>query len=500
MEKLPKHILELADGIMDGTIKNYQDADDKGYKKESYDLARKEAGRRKNKRQVENKKSFINFDEMDGNRIIPNIANVEAMLSNLDISIRLNEITDEMEIKNPHVMKPQTLEDLSTYLVSEAQSASFNLKFTEASRYLKHIGKERSYNPMIDFLNDCIAFMDDVDPEEVFEELSFQLFECLNLDIYSGAQPNTFYFEMFKKWLLSGVVLWSNTLENQYEPHINLILSGPEGIGKTGFFKRLLPDYLSKPYAKADTRIDFRNKDSIMESTKFAMVEIGEIEETLKNATGDSKAFFTSSYLYYRKPYDKGAEKHPKRTLFMGTTNDTGEILSKETGSRRFCIIHLENINRDRLNEVLSSNPLGMTFHSALWGAAYQIFKKDESCHELIAYEMERLKHINDVTYQLQTPLEIAMETAFDWESHPDSWTYSLRGGEVLKVLQSINPQIRSPKGLAQAFEKYDIEKRTINGSARYEKLPRLTEWVPFSLRMGADQKKDDAGKIKAKN
>ena len=128
-----------------------------------------------------------------------------------------------------------------------------------------------------------------------------------------------------------------------------LVLQGEQGIGKTMLFSKLA---VYREWFADGQSIDMSNKDNIIDATSRWITELGELDSTLKHEQSALKGFLTSNIDTYRMPYAKASTTMPRRTSFCGTVNPQ-EFLNDETGSRRFWVVNVDNIN---LKGVLALN------------------------------------------------------------------------------------------------------------------------------------------------
>ena len=79
------------------------------------------------------------------------------------------------------------------------------------------------------------------------------------------------------------------------------------------------------------------------------------------------KAFITSKSDYFRTPYDRYAEEHPRRTVLAGTTNRENFLIDR-TGNRRFLPINLMEIKDKKCG-------IDSAIVKQLWGEAFTEYK-----------------------------------------------------------------------------------------------------------------------------
>ncbi|GMA52596.1 hypothetical protein GCM10025857_39530 [Alicyclobacillus contaminans] len=107
------------------------------------------------------------------------------------------------------------------------------------------------------------------------------------------------------------------------------VVCGPQGIGKSTLFTKLGRDWFS------DSIKTFEGKDAAELIQGVWIVEIGELEAFSKTDIKVVKQFLSKLDDQYRAAYARTTERHPRRCVFFGTTNDH-EYLRDPTGNRRF--------------------------------------------------------------------------------------------------------------------------------------------------------------------
>lgn len=114
-----------------------------------------------------------------------------------------------------------------------------------------------------------------------------------------------------------------------------LMLKGAQGIGKSWIVRKLAmrERYLNDNLATIDG-------DRALEKIRGCwFVELAELLATKKTREVEAiKAFTTSMVDYYRAPYARLSERHPRTCVFVGTTNAEA-FLADRTGNRRFLVV-----------------------------------------------------------------------------------------------------------------------------------------------------------------
>ncbi len=107
------------------------------------------------------------------------------------------------------------------------------------------------------------------------------------------------------------------------------VICGKQGIGKSTLFAKLGRGWFS------DSVRTFEGKEAAELIQGVWIVEISEMEAFDKADVRAVKSFLSKCDDQYRAAYGRIVEKHPRRCVFFGTTNDH-DFLKDATGNRRF--------------------------------------------------------------------------------------------------------------------------------------------------------------------
>lgn len=177
------------------------------------------------------------------------------------------------------------------------------------------ITAERSFHPIKEYL------------EGLPEWDRKKRLETLLID-YLGAEGSSYVRAVTRKTLVAAVA-------RVYEPGIKfdtvLVLSGPQGIGKSMFFAKLGGVWFSDSL----TISDMRDKTGAEKLQGFWIMEIGEMNGIKKVEVETVKSFASRQDDKFRVAYGTVVESHPRQCVICGTSNSQ-HFLRDVTGNRRF--------------------------------------------------------------------------------------------------------------------------------------------------------------------
>lgn len=106
--------------------------------------------------------------------------------------------------------------------------------------------------------------------------------------------------------------------------------TGEQGIGKSSLIARL-----ASPAFFSDSLAGMSDKDDKISLLGNWLIELGELTALKRSSIEQVKAFISSRVDKFREPYGKIATDHPRKSVFIVTTNEN-EFLKDTTGNRRF--------------------------------------------------------------------------------------------------------------------------------------------------------------------
>ena len=320
---------------------------------------------------------------------------IETFADELDergIVVRFNDMTQEIEIEGSDLNQQHILENLPTRIYSEIQGIYRNATKKNIIDYIRYTAFENNYNPVVEYLK-----TQKWDGIRRFNSL----YQALGIENDQLSQTLVY------KWFWQGLTLLHNTHSHHVQPDGVLTLAGPQGIGKTTFFRHIA---IKPEFFKDGQTISSRDKDPERRAVTTWISELGELDCTFKSDMGYLKGFLTRDFDRYRLSYGATDENVPRRTNLGATVNGT-EFLIDPTGNRRYWTIPLERIDLDALKAI---DP------TQLWLEVWESDARDNpNGFRLDRYQQESLA---DRNRQCEKPLEGEeliqgiLENGRDWD------------------------------------------------------------------------------------
>lgn len=148
------------------------------------------------------------------------------------------------------------------------------------------------------------------------------------------------YLEVFlTRWLVSII----SSMHGIYSLLV-LVLTGGQSVGKTKFFRGLLPESLQSFYG--ESKLDKDKDDGILMCQKLILMD-DEFSGKSKREAAKFKEISSRETFTVRRPYGKVFEDLPRIAVLCGTTNEE-EILNDVTGNRRLIPINVVSLDLER--------------------------------------------------------------------------------------------------------------------------------------------------------
>lgn len=394
-------------------------------------------------------KELVRWDKaqnQNNNRV--SIETVSLALQELGITLRYNQLLKEPEIQGlpPQYSKQNAAVVLPVYLMDYLRECGFegvNPKTIDGC--LACIADINRYNPIREYL--LSGRWDGVSRfPEVYRILGI-----------SDEQHQSY----IKKWFHQAVALGLNDDENPVGADGVLVLQGSQGCGKTSFFRTIAP--FPRWFVEGAV-IDIRVKDTLLTSLSGWITELGELDSTLKKEQAALKAFVTRGEDRLRPPYAVKDVRAARRTVFCATVNPK-DFLKDETGSRRFWVVPIEHIDKEKLFS------LPPEFVDQLWYESYEMYLDNPAGFRLNDVEIQNLQKRNR-EFEAQLPYESEICGMLNPSLPVAQWGW-WRTADITKLLSApADRSIQVGRALSKVSRqcadgrfKYD---RTVHGNVEY--------------------------------
>lgn len=383
--------------------------------------------------------------------------NIEILLENNNIELKFNEVSKtitKIAMDNENLCKSDKL--LTSFLEDEIVRENFQSKsYDGLYRKLDSIAFKNSYNPIKEYLYKNYQN----NKSKISKEYKF-LNEYISM-LKVRPEEKELTELLVKRWLVSCVACH---FDDNFVSHGVLTLKGEQGIGKTTWFRLLIPEYLKKEnkekdgYFKEGFTLDLSNKDKVIEFLQYWIVELGELDSTAKKQIDELKAFVTKKYDTFRSPFGRTNEDYKRRTVACASI-DKDEFLRDDV-NRRWWVIDCLDIDYQKKNNT-----------DMLWAEVYDLCLKKERYY-LDKSELELLNNHN-TKFNMKTELDTLLISNFDWDSEE---RYYLRPKDIFLYLPSSNKITSSTIG--RALKKLKVAFKDGRSRTRYYKMPKVFEHV----------------------
>lgn len=213
--------------------------------------------------------------------------------------------------------------------------------------------------------------------------------ELLCDTISSQVHDATYIRRFLPKWLTSIVA----SMHGQYSI-MCLVLTGPQGIGKTNFFRQLLPPELLSYYG--ESKLDGGKDDEILMCKKIILCD-DEFGGKSKMEAKKLKELSSRQTFSIRKPYGKTHEDLTRYAVLCGTSNEE-EVINDPTGNRRIIPINVTSINWDAYEAIDKA---------ALWMELYHAYHDDPNSWMLTSTDIQYLNEKTEHNFQVSIECEL---------------------------------------------------------------------------------------------
>ena len=211
---------------------------------------------------------------------------------------------------------PTALTDVHVLNIAQWMTKQRSVSFSTSVMHegIALVANEHKFDPVVDYLEAVEPIWDGKDRLTTFTAT------YLNSD-------DTPYTRMVgPMWMVSAV---ARALKPGCQADHMLVLESGQGLGKSSALRAL-----GVGYHRADPPNVCQTKDFKEWLQDVWIAELSEMDSMRKAEATAIKTLLTETVDRYRAPYDKYPTDHPRRAVFIGTTNETG-YLRDTTGNRR---------------------------------------------------------------------------------------------------------------------------------------------------------------------
>ncbi|TYQ14769.1 UNVERIFIED_CONTAM: putative P-loop ATPase and inactivated derivatives [Acetivibrio alkalicellulosi] len=253
---------------------------------------------------------------------LKNTRNIEILLENdpqLSGKIKLNIFADRIMGFGPLPWAGRNSEEVFEW--SEVDDVGLRM-------YIERVLGFRNRDMVFDAIMSCSrknAFDPVVDYLNSLEWDGVKRLDTLFID-YLGAEDSYYTRSVTRKVFVAAVA-------RAMSPGVKFdnitVIDGKQGIGKSTLLRKMARGWFS------DNLNTVEGKEAAELLQGVWIIELGELSGLNRSETNAVKHFLSKQEDQYRAAYARRTERHPRRCVFFGTTNNR-EYLKDSTGNRRF--------------------------------------------------------------------------------------------------------------------------------------------------------------------
>ena len=226
--------------------------------------------------------------------------------------------------------------------------------------------------------------------------------------------------DKFYRFMIGMVAQWVRP--EKVHAHVStILLTGPQGIHKSTFFKLLLPEELRFGYKD---HLDFKNeKDALLSMSRYLLINVDEFDRITKRQQSLLKFILQETKVNIQMVKDRDDSSLPRMASMVGTSN-TKQLLTDPTGSRRFICVDVNGV-------IDVDTPIN---YVQLYAQALDAVLRGERTY--FTSEEELQLQADNKRFYVQDPLEQLFFEFFTLPEGDDEGEW-MGVGEVLKELSS---------------------------------------------------------------
>lgn len=281
---------------------------------------------------------------------------------------------------------------------------------------------------------------------------------------YLGAEDNPYTRAVIRKTLCGAIAC---VMIPGIKFDTMLVLSGPQGIGKSTIISKLCGEWFNDSLLLSDTK----DKTAAEKLQGFWILEIGELAGLKKTEIETLRGFISRQNDVFRASFGRRATPHLRQCIFIGTTNAEHGYLRDTTGNRRFFPVKVSG-NSEKKPWQITQNEIDQ-----IWAEALVYYKNKEPL--ILDAEMEQ--------YAKNLQRE-ALET-------------DEREGMVREYLETLLPDNWNEMSLYERrnfLNGSEFGEVSVKGTVKRTKVCNMEIWCECFGKAKADLKRLDANAISA--
>lgn len=385
-------------------------------------------------------------------RPLATIENLREICRRLNVVIRYNVISKDEEILIPGECNSLDNRSNATLAWLTSWCARFGMTTGNLDAFVTYLADQNLYNPVAEWVQSTKW-----DGQSRLQAI-YDTIKAEGED--SNPRARELKETLIRRWLVSAIAA-------AFEPegvsaHGVLVLQGAQYLGKTQWFKSLVPAHLGVVQDGMMLRPD--DRDSVKQVCSFWLVELGELDATFrKSDIAALKSFITRKNDVLRRAYARKESQYARRTVFFGSVNPK-QFLHDSTGNRRYWTIECAAIDH--------SHSVNM---QQLWAEVLTLYRKGEPYY--LSHDEMALLNDHNENFTVADPVEERLASKLDWNAPSASWQW-LTATEVLIMAGVERPNANDTIKASHTIRKLNgNQAKRSNGKNLLYAPPKIPAW-----------------------
>lgn len=328
---------------------------------------------------------------------VAHIANLAEVCRRLGVVVRYNVISKEEEVIIPGQAFSLDNEGNASLAWLESECSLFKMPTSKLPGFVTYLADRNQYNPVAEWV---------LSKHWDGQDHLAKLLDTVTIKDAGNVNAVVLKDTLITRWMISAIA--GAFSPKGVSASGVLVFQGDQYVGKTKWFKSLVPE--DKNLIKDGVILKPDDRDSVKQAVSFWLVELGELDSTFRKADiAALKAFLTNDKDVLRRAYARKESQYARRTVFFGSVNPK-EFLHDPTGNRRYWTIEVDKLDH--------SHSIDM---QQVWAQVYEMWKGGAT-HYLTPDEMGQLNNHNE-DFTVSDPISDVIGTTFDWECDRGRWS-----------------------------------------------------------------------------